>query len=89
MNPALLRPRSIAILGAADLQKLNARTLKALLDKGYEGEIYPVNPKYLLKDVAFRRAPVTRAEAGRMLNELRSRALLDGVRSCGWVARVE
>lgn len=44
---ALLRPRSIAILGAsADFQKLNGRTLKALIDKGYAGRIYPVNPKY-------------------------------------------
>jgi acetate---CoA ligase (ADP-forming) len=44
---ALLRPHSIAILGAsADFQKLNGRTLKALLDKGYAGKIYPVNPKY-------------------------------------------
>jgi hypothetical protein len=38
MNPAieaLLHPRSIAILRAsADFQKLNGRTLKALLDKG-------------------------------------------------------
>lgn len=44
---ALLRPRSIAILGAsADFSKLNGRTLKALLDKGYAGGIHPVNPKY-------------------------------------------
>jgi acyl-CoA synthetase (NDP forming) len=44
---ALLRPQSIAILGAsADFQKLNGRTLKALLDKRYAGKIYPVNPKY-------------------------------------------
>jgi acetate---CoA ligase (ADP-forming) len=44
---ALLRPKSIAILGAsADFQKLNGRTLKALLDKNYGGNIYPVNPKY-------------------------------------------
>jgi acetyltransferase len=34
----------------------------------------------VLKDVAFRQAPVTEAEAGRMLDELRGRALLDGVR---------
>jgi hypothetical protein len=50
MNPAieaLLRPKSIAILGtSADFQKLNGRTLKALLEKGYAGQIYPVNPKY-------------------------------------------
>lgn len=34
----------------------------------------------VLKDVVFRRAPVTVAEAGRMLDELRGRTLLDGVR---------
>jgi acyl-CoA synthetase (NDP forming) len=44
---APLRPRSIAILGAsADFNKLNGRTLKALIDKGYAGRLYPVNPKY-------------------------------------------
>ena len=44
---ALLQPESIAILGAsADFEKLNGRTLKALIDKGYEGQILPVNPKY-------------------------------------------
>jgi acetyltransferase len=44
---ALLNPRSIAILGASnDFEKLNGRTLKALLDKGYAGRIFPVNPKY-------------------------------------------
>jgi acetyltransferase len=37
---ALLRPQSIAILGAsADFEKLNGRTLKALLDKGYAGKL--------------------------------------------------
>jgi acetyltransferase len=34
----------------------------------------------VLKDVAFRKAPVTLAEADRMLNELKSKALLEGVR---------
>ncbi len=44
---ALLSPRSIAILGAsADLSKINGRTLRFLLDKGYQGRIFPVNPKY-------------------------------------------
>ena len=50
MSPAihaLIAPRSIAILGASnDLQKLNGRTLKFLVEKGYAGNIYPVNPKY-------------------------------------------
>lgn len=44
---ALLAPRSIAILGAsADLRKIGGRPIKHLLDKGYTGAVYPVNPKY-------------------------------------------
>lgn len=44
---ALLSPRSIALVGAsADLDKLGGRPLKFLLDKGYKGPIYPINPKY-------------------------------------------
>jgi acetyltransferase len=44
---ALLNPASIAILGAsADLGKVNGRTLRFLIEKGYRGHIYPVNPKY-------------------------------------------
>jgi acetyltransferase len=43
----LLSPASIAILGASeDFVKINGRPLKFLLDKGYAGRIYPVNPKY-------------------------------------------
>lgn len=44
---ALLAPASIALVGAsADLDKLGGRPLKFLLDKGYKGPIYPINPKY-------------------------------------------
>lgn len=44
---AMLAPRSIAILGAStQLSKINGRPLKFLLEKGYAGQIYPVNPKY-------------------------------------------
>src|SRR5258706_8083698 len=47
----LLKPGSIAILGAStDFSKLNGRPLKHLLDKGYAGKIYPVNPKYAAID---------------------------------------
>lgn len=43
----LLNPASIAILGAsAELNKVNGRTLRFLIEKGYRGGIYPVNPKY-------------------------------------------
>ncbi len=44
---ALLHPQSIAVIGASsDFNKINGRTLKALVDKGYSGRIFPVNPKY-------------------------------------------
>lgn len=44
---ALLRPRSIAIVGASsDFSKVNGRPLKHLIEKGYGGRILPVNPKY-------------------------------------------
>jgi len=43
----LIHPRSIAVIGAsADLSKINGRPLKHLLEKGYGGQILPVNPKY-------------------------------------------
>ena len=43
----MIAPRSIAIAGASEnLNKLNGRPLKHLLDKGYAGRILPVNPKY-------------------------------------------
>lgn len=43
----LFQPRSIAILGASeDFVKISGRPLKFLLDKGYPGKIFPVNPKY-------------------------------------------
>ncbi len=43
----LLNPASIAILGAsAELNKVNGRTLRFLIEKGYRGRIFPVNPKY-------------------------------------------
>jgi acetate---CoA ligase (ADP-forming) len=42
---ALLRPRSIAVVGAsADPSKLNGRIVRFLQDKGYPGAIYPINP---------------------------------------------
>ncbi|MBY0264817.1 MAG: acetate--CoA ligase family protein [Burkholderiales bacterium] len=44
---ALLHPQSIAVIGAStDFNKINGRTFKALVDKGYTGRILPVNPKY-------------------------------------------
>jgi acyl-CoA synthetase (NDP forming) len=43
----LLRPRSIAIVGAStDPASLGAKTLATLQDNGFAGELYPVHPKY-------------------------------------------
>lgn len=43
----LLAPKSIALIGVSqDFNKLNGRPMKFLLEKGYPGQIYPVNPKY-------------------------------------------
>lgn len=40
-------PRSIALIGASNNPgKPSGRPLHALINKGYKGEIYPVNPKY-------------------------------------------
>ncbi|WP_176245074.1 acetate--CoA ligase family protein [Oceanibacterium hippocampi] len=44
---ALLEPRSIAIIGAsADRGKNSGRPVHFLHEHGYEGEVFPVNPKY-------------------------------------------
>jgi acyl-CoA synthetase (NDP forming) len=46
LNP-LLSPRSIAIVGASEREaSLASMTHRQLSDSGYDGDIYPVNPKY-------------------------------------------
>ncbi|MCX8031971.1 MAG: acetate--CoA ligase family protein [Thermoleophilia bacterium] len=43
---ALLAPRSIAVVGASgDVSKWGGSALKNIIDGGYKGAIYPVNPK--------------------------------------------
>ena len=44
----LMRPRSIAVLGASsDASKYSGRPLAYLRNLGYEGQVYPVNPQAL------------------------------------------
>ncbi|MFC7364176.1 MULTISPECIES: acetate--CoA ligase family protein [Bhargavaea] len=44
---SFLKPESIAIIGASnDPGKISGRPIEYLLRYGYEGKIYPVNPKY-------------------------------------------
>ena len=43
----LFHPRGIAIIGAsADLSRIGGHPIKALKAAGYQGGIFPINPKY-------------------------------------------
>lgn len=45
LNPLLLQPRSIAVVGASeDVGKTGGKVLRCLRDGGFSGTIYPVNP---------------------------------------------
>lgn len=80
---ALLQPDSVAILGcSSDLGRINGRPLKYFLEKGYQGRLYPVNPKHAqiaglrcYPDVAAIPGPVDLAVVA-----LPAAAVLDGVR---------
>ncbi|HEY7521682.1 MAG TPA: acetate--CoA ligase family protein [Methylomirabilota bacterium] len=43
---ALLRPRSIAILGASERPSIGRALMDSAATLGYTGRIYPINPKY-------------------------------------------
>ncbi len=82
----LISPKSIAIIGVSqDFNKLNGRVLKFLLDKGYEGAILPVNPKYdevgghrCYPDIGSAPGPVDL-----VVITLPARLVEDAVRQCG------
>lgn len=43
----LLRPRGIAVVGAsADEARIGGQPIRALVEFGYKGAVYPVNPRY-------------------------------------------
>jgi acyl-CoA synthetase (NDP forming) len=42
----LLRPRSIAVIGASDASRVGRASVENLIRQGYAGRIYPVNPNY-------------------------------------------
>ncbi len=42
----ILHPRAIAVVGASAASGRGSGFVSALLDQGYKGDIYPVNPKY-------------------------------------------
>lgn len=46
INPALIRPKSIVVIGASnDFKKPGGKVLKNILDNGFSGSVYAVNPK--------------------------------------------
>ena len=43
----LINPRAVAVVGASsDLSRIGGQPLKLLTEFGYQGKVYPVNPKY-------------------------------------------
>src|SRR5690625_5503900 len=45
MLESLLKPKTVAVLGAStNKNKLGYLQVKALLDGGFQGDIYPINP---------------------------------------------
>jgi len=42
----LMRPRSIAILGASERPSIGRALMDTLARLGFDGDVYPVNPKY-------------------------------------------
>ena len=42
-----LNPRGIAVVGASnDLTRIGGQPIRLLTELGYQGKVYPVNPKY-------------------------------------------
>jgi acetate---CoA ligase (ADP-forming) len=48
VNPleSLLRPSSVAVVGASNRESPGRRVITSLRDGGFAGKVYPVNPKY-------------------------------------------
>jgi acetate---CoA ligase (ADP-forming) len=46
INHSLLKPRSVAILGASERPSLGQLIMESLSRIGFPGAVYPVNPKY-------------------------------------------
>ncbi|GAB4248671.1 acetate--CoA ligase family protein [Deferrisoma sp.] len=83
---ALLSPRSVAVVGATpDPGKLGYSVCENLLQGGFPGEVYPVNPRH--REIMGRRAYRSLEDIGRpvdlVLSAVGARATIDLVERCG------
>ena len=82
----LFDPKSIAVIGASsDWKRLGGRPLKYLLDSGYQGKIYPINPKYteLFGLPCYPDITAVGAEIDLAIIALPKEHVADSVRKCG------
>lgn len=85
LNP-LFSPRGIAVVGAsADVSRIGGQPIKALLDAGYTGAIYPVNPKHqsILGLQCFSSIEAIVGPCDLAIIAVRADQVPDVVRSCG------
>jgi len=82
----LFNPRSIAVIGASNtLGKLGNDVMRNLIDSGYEGRIYPVNPKAgeILGQKAFRSVTTVPNDVDVAVIVIPARFVLKTVEECG------
>ncbi len=81
----LFEPRSVAVIGASgDPSKYGHRVMESILDAGYKGPVYPVNPN--LSEVLGRRTYPSIRDLPETVElafvVIPARAVLDAVRDC-------
>ncbi len=82
----LFNPRSIAVIGASNTRgKLGNDVMRNLIDSGYDGRIYPVNPKAgeILGQKAFRSVAAIPADVDVAVVVIPAKFVLQAVEECG------
>ncbi len=80
----ILHPKSIAVVGASDTGR-GGRFLTPLQEQGYQGQIYPVNPKYSLVCglPAYSRVRDIPGPVDYVISSIPAHQILDLVEDCG------
>ena len=82
----LFNPRSFAVIGASNTRgKLGNDVMRNLIDSGFEGRIYPVNPKAgeILGQMAFRSVTAIPNDVDVAVIVIPARFVLKTVEECG------